>query len=44
MLVLVVPNNSNLDIVKKHKERKNFIAVTTVYFNGEFIDVPLKHF
>lgn len=43
MLALVVPNDSNLDIVKKHKERKSFIAVTTVYFNGEFIDVFLKN-
>ena len=39
MLALVVPNDSNLDIVK----RKSFIAVTTVYFNGEFTDVFLKN-
>ena len=41
MLALVIPNDSNLDVVKNIKHAKVFIVVGKVYFNVECIDVHL---
>lgn len=41
MLALVIPNDSNLDVVKNIKHAKIFIIIVIIYLNGEFIEVPL---
>ena len=41
MLALIIPNDSNLDVVKNIKRAKVFIIIVKIYLNGEFIEVPL---
>ena len=41
MLALVIPNDSNLDVVKDIKHAEVLITVNKLYLNGEFIEVPL---
>ena len=42
MLALIIPNDSNLDVVKKIKHAKVLIVTIKNYSNGELIEVPLN--